>query len=294
MRVSSDGVHQRRRRVAAVALLALAAAIAWAIGSLGGSGGGGPEHSGFAARLARIGGSGDGSLRQRREAADAEAVKRTVSSMPKIVSGGRGAPLVALTFDDGPSEWTPRILEILEREGAPATFFTVGGMFSAFGSTASAVASAGYPLANHTWGHLQMPTLSPSDQASELDRASEAIKSAGGATPNLYRPPFGAVDDSSVKAANKRGMLVVLWDVDTLDWERPGADAIVANAVEGARPGSIILMHDGGGDRSETLAALPRIISGLRAKGFRLVTIPRLLDESPPQGEQTPPPVGQA
>jgi len=294
LRVSSDGVHQRRRRVAAVALLALAALVVWAVGSLPGGGGGEEATDGFAARLARIGGTGEGSLLAARVDRESRAVQQALGSTPFVVSGGGNRRMVALTFDDGPSEWTPRIVEILEREGAPATFFTIGGMFETFGGNARAAHSAGFPLANHTWSHPQMPTLSLRDQASQLDRASDSIKQVGAPVPNLYRPPFGAYDAASLKEVNRRGMLMVMWDVDTLDWRQPGADTIVANALAGAKPGSIVLLHDGGGDRSGTVAALPAIIAGLRERGFQLVTVPTLIAEDPPRPGQAPPPVGPA
>lgn len=293
--VSREAVHQRRRRAAAVGVLGGAALLVWGIGSLfAGSDGGGGGHSGFAARLARAGGSGEGSLYLARTRVENDAVKRTIATSPYIVRGGGERKQVALTFDDGPSEFTPRVLAILEEKAAPATFFTVGGMYSTYGANASRVHSAGFPLANHSWSHPQMTALSTPEQGSELERTSGVIENLGVPAPNLFRPPYGAYNQASVAQSSKRGMLVVLWDVDTLDWERPGADAIVEAALSQARSGSIVLMHDGGGDRTETIAALPRVIDGLRAKGFQLVTVPRLLADDPPRPGETPPPVGQA
>jgi len=225
-----------------------------------------------------------------RNAAETAAVAATLSRTPYIVSGGGQVREVALTFDDGPSEYTPKFLEILKTEGVGATFFTVGSMYSTFGPTASLATEDGYPIANHTFNHPPMNSLSPSDQASQVDRTTDLIKGAGIQAPNLYRPPYGAYDAASLAITKKRGMLLVLWDVDTLDWERPGVDAIVSNALSRVKPGSIILMHDGGGDRSQTLAALPRIIKGLRDRGYRMVSVPRLLIDDPPRAGETPPP----
>lgn len=287
-------MHQRRRRVAAVAVLAGAAVAVWGIGSMLGGSAGKPTTTGFAARLTKIGGTGPGSLLAARSRAEEQAVSRTLAQTPYIVKGGGESKKVALTFDDGPSEFTPQFLEILKREGVPATFFTVGGMYSTFAANATSAQSSGYSIANHTWSHPRMPGLSLGDQASQIDRTTEQIKGLGLPSPRLYRPPYGAFDSNSTGLTSKRGMLLVLWDVDTLDWERPGADAIVYNALSGARNGSIILMHDGGGDRSQTLAALPRIIKGLKQKGFEMVTVEQLLVEDPPRPGETPPAPSQA
>jgi peptidoglycan/xylan/chitin deacetylase (PgdA/CDA1 family) len=277
-----------------VAALATAALAVWGIGSLLGGSAQQPPANAFSARLLKVGGTGAGSLFESRKRAEGAAVSRTLAQTPYIVRGGGEAKKVALTFDDGPSEFTPRYLDILRREGVPATFFTVGGMYSTFGANATAAEASGYSIANHTWSHARMPGLSVPEQASQIDRASARIKSNGLPAPKLYRPPYGAFDSNSTALTAKRGMLLVLWDVDTLDWERPGTDAIVYNALSGARNGSIILMHDGGGDRSQTLAALPRIIKGLKQKGFEMVSVEQLLVQDPPRPGETPPTPSQA
>ena len=292
--VSSDSIHQRRRRIAGALLLLVAAIVAWMISSLGG--GASPEFAGasFNNRLTRAGGTGNGSLMQARTSAETAGVNATLSRTPYIVKGGGEVREVALTFDDGPSEYTPKYLEILKREGVGATFFTVGGMYSTFGATATVARDDGFPVENHTFNHPQLPSLSAGDQASQIDRTTKLIEAAGIPSPELFRPPYGAYDAASLAATKKRGMLLVLWDVDTLDWSRPGVDAIVNAALSQAQSGSIILMHDGGGDRSQTLAALPQIIRGLRQRGFRMVTVPRLLTDDPPRAGETPPPSAPA
>ena len=292
--VSSDSIHQRRRRIAGALLLLAAALVAWLISSLGG--GASPEFAGasFTNRLTSAGGTGNGSLMHARTTVENAAVNATLSRTPYIVKGGGEAKEVALTFDDGPSEYTPRYLEILKREGVGATFFTVGGMYSTYGANATVARDDGFPVENHTFTHPQLPSLSAGEQSSQIDRTTNQMKLSGIQTPNLFRPPYGAYDAASLAATKKRGMLLVLWDVDTLDWSRPGVDSIVNAALSQVQPGSIILMHDGGGDRTQTLAALPRIISGLRDKGYRMVTVPRLLTDDPPRPGETPPPSTQA
>jgi hypothetical protein len=148
------------------------------------------------------------------------------------------------------------------------------------------------PLFDGPAGDFGMETFSPSDQKLEIDRTVDAFTGLGLPKPSLYRPPYGAYDQTTLALLKKRKMLLVLWDVDTLDWTRPGADAIVQTALSQVQSGSIILMHDGGGDRTQTLAALPRIIEGLRQLGYQMVTLPTLLVEDPPRPGETPPPVG--
>ena len=112
---------------------------------------------------------------------------------------------------------------------------------------------------------------------------------AGGPRERLFRPPYGSYDPTTLELLRKRGMLMVLWSVDTEDYLRPGADEIVATALAGAKPGAVILLHDAGGDRSQTIAALPKIIRGLRHRHLRPVTIPRLVrDDPPPHGQKLP------
>lgn len=289
---SSAVVYQRRRRAAGAALLGFAAAVVWGVSALGGGSEAGTRGSGFAARVQKIGGIGPDSLLARQEMIEAAAVASVYKQTPYIVRGGGTRKVVALTFDDGPSEWTPQILAILRREGVGATFFSLGGLISTFPANILSVHQAGYPVADHTWSHPQMPTFSPSDQKLEIDRTVDAFTGLGLPKPSLYRPPYGAYDQTTLALLKKRKMLLVLWDVDTLDWTRPGADAIVQTALSQVQSGSIILMHDGGGDRTQTLAALPRIIEGLRQRGYQMVTLPTLLVEDPPRPGETPPPVG--
>jgi len=288
-RVSDNAVHQRRRRLAGAGLLAFAAIVVWAIASVGGGGDSGPQNGGFAARLASVGGTGPGSLFATQAKLDRTAVSTTYKQTPYIVKAGGQRRAVALTFDDGPSEYTPQYLKILNQMGAAATFFTVGGQYSTFGPTVKRAHSDGYVVADHTWTHPQMPSLGSAEQSSEIDRTASAITGLGLPSPQLYRPPYGAYDQTTLDALKKRKMLLVLWDVDTEDWRKPGVDAIKQAVFTQVQPGSIILMHDGGGDRTQTLAALPDIIRGLRERGYQLVTVPRLLAEDPPRGGDLPP-----
>ena len=131
-----------------------------------------------------------------------------------------------------------------------------------------------------------MGQISPGDQKSQLLQQISAIGQYGAPFPRLFRPPYGSCDNSTLRLLHKYKMLMVLWTVDTNDYTKPGVAAIVHSAVSGARPGAIILMHDAGGDRSETVAALPKIIAILRKRGYRFVTVPKLLLDNPAPANQ--------
>jgi peptidoglycan/xylan/chitin deacetylase (PgdA/CDA1 family) len=126
-----------------------------------------------------------------------------------------------------------------------------------------------------------MTSLSSADADRELARTSAAIKQASHYAPCLFRPPSGAINSSVASLARQRHLLSIVWDVDPKDWSLPGTDAIVGNVLRNARAGSIVLLHDAGGPRSETLAALPQIIAGLRARHLTFVTVPELLGLRP-------------
>ncbi len=135
-----------------------------------------------------------------------------------------------------------------------------------------------------------MAPLSSRDQHEELFDQIARIELLGGPRPRLFRPPYGSFNATTMRELHKLHLLMVLWSVDTSDYLQPGVPAIVHNALAGAHPGAIILMHDAGGDRSQTIAALPTIIRTLRARGFHLVTVPQLLaDDPPPPGQPLPP-----
>lgn len=202
---------------------------------------------------------------------------------------GRHRPEVALTFDDGPGSYTPQVLRILRRTHAPATFFVIGRWARAFPQLVAEEARDGFEIGDHTETHPMLSLLSPAAQAAQITEAEDAIRSAGAPWPRLFRPPYGSFNQTTPAILHAERMLMVLWSADTKDYSRPGVARIVYTAVSGAQPGAIILMHDGGGDRSETVAALPRIIRRLRQRGFRLVTISQLLSDDPPPANQPPP-----
>lgn len=200
----------------------------------------------------------------------------TLSHVGRWFSHGKRSSddrVVALTFDDGPHPpFTGRILDILDRYGVSATFFCVGLHASAHTEELARMADSGHRLGNHTWSHPYLPDLSVQELAMQLERTEETITAATGlASSHLFRPPYGSRSPKILSwlAEVKEGPTTVLWDVEPLDWALPGPDAITRIVLEQVQPGSVILLHDGGGDRSQTAEALPSIIEGLLVRGYR-------------------------
>ncbi len=196
---------------------------------------------------------------------------------------------VALTFDDGPSPYTPKILAVLRREHAVATFFEIGREVRSYPHYTAALVRAGMEVGDHTESHRALGDLPAGGQRAEIDGGAATITRAGAPPPLLMRPPYGSFDKTTLALLRARHMVMVLWSADTSDYLQPGVAKIRYVALSGARPGAIVLFHDGGGPRSQTVAALPRIISHLRARGFRLVTVSRLLRDDPPRVGQAAP-----
>jgi peptidoglycan/xylan/chitin deacetylase (PgdA/CDA1 family) len=176
---------------------------------------------------------------------------------------------VALTFDDGPGPYTSAIIRILKRTHTPATFFAIGRQVPLYRRVIATEARDGFEVGDHTESHPFLSALPQSVQEAQIEAAALAIEAAGAPYPHLFRPPYGAFNAATLATLRAARMLIVLWTVDTSDYARPGVQRIVYVALSGLRPGAIILMHDGGGNRLETLEALPRIIRGLRRRGYR-------------------------
>jgi peptidoglycan/xylan/chitin deacetylase (PgdA/CDA1 family) len=278
--------HHRRRR--AVAILSLAALAVLAVLFVAGGGrrthvprSAGAPRDGFLGQIRTLAGSGPGSLSAREATAENAAINRTLAYTPYVRITGSQHREIALTFDDGPGPYTPDILAVLRRENVPATFFEVGVLERYFYDSTAAIVAAGDVIGDHTETHPPMSHLSRSDQRAQLLEEATAIERHGARFPRLFRPPFGMWNATTLALLHRYRMLMVLWTVDTNDYRRPGVAAIVKAALSGARPGAIILLHDAGGNRSQTVAALPEIIAGLRRRHYRLVTIPRLLLDNP-------------
>jgi peptidoglycan/xylan/chitin deacetylase (PgdA/CDA1 family)/glycosyltransferase involved in cell wall biosynthesis len=189
---------------------------------------------------------------------------------------------VALTFDDGPSpEWTPRIARILRRAHVPATFFLIGTQVARHPAIVRSLHRDGFELGNHTFTHADLSTLPGWAASEQVSLTESALAGVVGIRPRLLRPPYsatpGAITPRQERAlagvAHRGGYVVALADYDARDWSAPGVASIVAAATPPGRAGGIVLMHDGGGNRSETVRALPRLIARIRDRGFRFATV---------------------
>jgi peptidoglycan/xylan/chitin deacetylase (PgdA/CDA1 family)/LysM repeat protein len=183
---------------------------------------------------------------------------------------------VALTFDDGPRpDSTPAVLDALRARGVTATFFVTGSNAARYPDLVRRIVAEGHALGNHTWSHPDLSGLSPAGRVAEIERTSQAVLDATGTTPCFFRGPYGIHAGPSIGGlAVERGMSVVGWTLDTRDWTTPAGwspafqQQIVAAATAPAGAHPIVLMHDGGGYRQNTVAALDRIISDYAARGY--------------------------
>jgi len=184
-----------------------------------------------------------------------------------------GRKRIALTIDDGPSPvYTPQILRLLHKYGITAAFSMIGENVTAHPAVAREVAHAGHMIVNHTWTHPDLVYLSAAAIRDEMNRATEAIHKATGRTPGMFRAPYGAWSPTVLELCEELHMTPLDWSVDPRDWSRPGVSAIVGNIMANTRTGSIILEHDGGGNRSETVAALSIVLPRLLREGYRFRT----------------------
>jgi peptidoglycan-N-acetylglucosamine deacetylase len=272
----------RRRRATALVVVACAALLA------GVAVGAGQNGSSPRARSNYVGGRSAQADVASQTRLDRRAVDRVLAYTSYISAGSPRKREVALTFDDGPGPYTPAIVRTLEREHVPATFFVVGQSLNSFTPVLRHVIRAGFPVENHTERHLMLAQLGKGEQRREIEDQMIRVQSLGAKRPLFFRPPYGSFDRRTLSILRHQRMLMVLWTVDTDDWRQPGVKAIV-EAAERVRPGGVVLMHDAGGDRSQTVAALPHVIRRLRARKLRLVTVAQLVRDDPPPRNQRPP-----
>jgi peptidoglycan/xylan/chitin deacetylase (PgdA/CDA1 family) len=184
---------------------------------------------------------------------------------------------IALTFDDGPDPvYTQQVLAVLDSFDVTATFFVTGQSIGWYPSVLQAVDSAGHQIENHTFDHPDLTELSDAAIRSQFEQTSNAINALTGQTANYFRPPYGSYDSRVESIAASMGLRNTLWTADTNDWQQNGVASIVNAALSQATDNGVILMHDGGGDRSQTVDALDDIIIGLRGQGYEMVTVDQL------------------
>jgi peptidoglycan-N-acetylglucosamine deacetylase len=210
------------------------------------------------------------------------AASQPITAAPAVAGGDPAAHTVALTFDDGPGDFTPQVLDVLREKQVRATFFVLGREVAQKPGMLQAIVGAGHMVGNHSWSH-DMPKPSSGWKAStltrEIDRTREAIAEATGQQACLFRPPGGVIKGVP-RVSRDASLSIVMWSVDTRDWagQRPGdvtfADTLRKRALRGLKEEHpLVLMHDGGGYRGSTVAALPRIIDDYRAAGYQFVDL---------------------
>lgn len=289
--------RRRRRRVAAVIVVLAAAGLATSGLVLGRSGhpahaaaaeqsGGDPAISvpSSAAALPPVSADPAVTTQPAKPATSDPAVaeiRRLIAANVVLRAGAGKGRLVALTFDDGPGPYTAAVVRELRRLNAPATFFEIGFEISGYRKLVANMVHWGFVIGDHTWNHPQLTSLSSRLVTNQIVSTKNLITKVTGTPPLFMRPPYGAQDARVRTLAGRLGLVTTLWSIDTRDWSRPGVSAIVVSALH-ARPGMIVLMHDGGGDRSETVRAIPAVVRGLRARGYHLVTLSQLLALAPP------------
>jgi peptidoglycan/xylan/chitin deacetylase (PgdA/CDA1 family) len=181
--------------------------------------------------------------------------------------------VVALTFDDGPSPYSYQVLHLLSAYQAQATFFVVGARIALYPDVPRAELARHDDVGNHTYSHPDLELLTRAQIVWQLWRTQVEIRSATGATSHWFRPPYGAIDHRIAGLAAEQGLRSVIWSVDPEDWTLPGVARIVQRVLDAVRPGSIVILHDGGGDRGETVQALSQILPALHDRGYRFITL---------------------
>jgi len=237
--------------------------------------------------------------------------KRLIFDVPLSFKGttiydvelGSEQKYIALTFDDGPwPNYTEQVLDILKQNQVPGTFFWIGKHLKAFPEVAKKVVADGHAIANHTWSHHYHPV--PREVAArEIEDTASLIYEITGVQTRIFRPPGGVLTNGLASYARSQNYLVAMWSSDAREASLPSLEQLINNVVNTARSGGIVLMHDGGGDRSVTVRALPTIIAALKQRQYQFLTLPELLElkerelQQPPETEppaevQTPKPDG--
>lgn len=185
-----------------------------------------------------------------------------------------GQKVIALTFDDGPwPVFSAQVLAALKEYDAKATFYIVGQEVTRRPQIARQIRDAGHAIGNHSWDHPSRPR----DPIAQITRTNAVIKRELGRVPTTFRPPYGMLHNGMARKFMKDGGAVIMWSADSNDWKRPGASRIASTVLRQASSGGIVLMHDGGGNRTQTVAALRTILRVLDERGYKFVTVPELL-----------------
>ena len=197
------------------------------------------------------------------------------AAAPEVVPSNRPSftaenqPILYFTFDDGPDpEFTGQIYTAMEAAGGFATYFNIGQSSAIYPEIIQAAHANGHSIQNHTYHHASLDQVTPTEFYNEVEYAQQAIQAATGTLPICLRPPYGATTPETFTQSAEMGLEIALWDIDTQDWRRPGTEAIANHIMTSVFPGAIILMHDGGGDRSQSVEALQQTLPQLQAQGY--------------------------
>ncbi len=212
--------------------------------------------------------------------------RRLLARRRLLLRGDSSIATVALTFDDGPnSVFTPIILDFLHEAGIRATFFWVGTEIAKFPEIVRRALREGHAVGNHTYSHPDLAKIPRHAVDREIASTSELLEQITGERTTLFRPPYGSVRSRVLRQVDERGLICVGWSACGLDWDQANAQQIAQRILADAGNGAVFLLHDGGGDRSQTIAALPLIVDALRSRGMAFVTIPQML-AGPGDGNQ--------
>ena len=219
-----------------------------------------------------------------------EKAKSVAPAEPRITfsSVNVDGPYIAMTFDDGPSaKLTAKLLDLLAAHHIKATFFVIGENVVQHPELVQRAAREGHEIGNHSWSHPYLAKMSDEGVRQQLRKTDDAIKNAAGTRPTLMRPPYGSLTAHQKKWIHDEfGYQIILWDVDPLDWKRPGPTVVCNRIVKETRPGSIVLSHD---IHPGTIEAMPSTLDQLEAKGFKFVTVSELIRMARPEAPKTAP-----
>jgi len=195
--------------------------------------------------------------------------------------------MIALTFDDGPSAtFTPKVLDILKKNNVHGTFFVIAHEVEKYPDIVRRMVYEGNEIANHTYNHKYLNRFSREDLREELKLAETTIMEASGFKPRLFRPPGGYYNKDIVEVSKEQGYRVIIWswEQQSGDWANPGIGTIIRRVLKNAESGNIVVLHDRGGDRNQTIRALQPIIDGLKKRGFKVVTVSEMLESTGKNG----------
>jgi peptidoglycan/xylan/chitin deacetylase (PgdA/CDA1 family) len=276
--VRSDREHAALRR--ALGVLAVAAAL-----SLGGCGSGDSATRGGAPGAQATPPSGVRAALLRDDA----AIDEVLGYAPFIALGGAGHKEIALTFDDGPGPTTPALLDYLKADAVPATFFLVGRAVAQHTDVVRREVARGFTIGSHSESHGRLASRTIGDQEQEILTTADRITRISRHAVRLFRPPYGSYDARTLEILHAERMLMVMWSIDPRDYVALRPRQIVDATLKAAKPGAIVLLHDGPGARPKTLAAVRMLVPALRRRGYRLVSLPELLRDDPPPRHQPAP-----